>query len=159
MGVFLGIGSGGSFVPDLEKNNSLALWYPHMGGFEGDYQRRMRATGYGSIHMSARGLGDMARFLSEDYTIRPAHLGKNAVYTQTFPPIIQTGLQTLTPKQKGLLLWLIEGYVLSSQELAYLVKLADGEKRLKIVVEVGYDRKKVRWEPLKDWVTKLAAGV
>ena len=156
MGVFLGIGSGGSFVSDLEKNKALALWYPHMGGFEGDYQRRMRATGYGCIHMTARGLGDMARFLSEDYTIRPAHLGKNAVYPQTFPPIIQTGLQTLTPKQKGLLLWLIEGHVLASQELSYLTKLADQEKRLKVVVEVGYG-KKVRWEPLKDWVTTLAA--
>jgi NAD(P)H-quinone oxidoreductase subunit N len=156
MGVFLGIGSGGSFVSDLEKNNALALWYPHMGGIEGDYQRRMRAAGYGCIHMTARGLGDMARFLSEDRTIRPAHLGKNAVYTQTFPPIIQTALQTLTPKQKGLLLWLIEGHVLASQELSYLVKLADQEKRLKVVVEVGYG-KKVRWEPLRDWVTTLAS--
>lgn len=156
MGVFLGIGSGGSFVADLEKNKALALWYPHMGGFEGDYQRRIRATGYGCIHMTARGLGDMARFLSEDHTIRPSHLGKNAVYTQTFPPIIQTGLQTLTPKQKGLLLWMIEGQVLASQELSYLVKLADQEKRLKVVVEVGYD-KKVRWEPLRDWVTTLAS--
>jgi NAD(P)H-quinone oxidoreductase subunit N len=98
----------------------------------------------------------MARFLSEDYTIRPTHLGKNAVYTQTFPPIIQTALQTLTPKQKGLLLWLIEGHVLASQELSCLVKLADQEKRLKVVVEVGYG-KKVRWEPLRDWVTTLAS--
>lgn len=106
--------------------------------------------------MSARGLGDMSRFLSEDRTIRPAHLSKNAVYTQTFPPLIQTGLQTLTSKQKGLLLWLIEGNVLSSQELSYLTKLADQEKRLKIVVEVGYG-KKVCWEPLKNWVTKLAS--
>jgi hypothetical protein len=34
--------------------------------------------------------------------------------------------------------------------------LADQEKRLKVVVEVGYG-KKVRWEPLRDWVTTLAS--
>ncbi len=136
------------FTEELTKYGSLALWSPPEGGFEGNYQRRMREEGYICLHMTARGLGDPGRFLMEPYGVRPSHLGKKDKRVYVFPPLIQTHLANLPPKYKGLLLWLIEGKILAAQELEYLVSLAAQEKRVKIVVEVGSDHK-VRWQSLE----------
>ncbi|MFN9070076.1 MAG: NAD(P)H-quinone oxidoreductase subunit N, partial [Cyanobacteriota bacterium] len=46
-------------------------------------------------------------------------------------------------------LWLLEGQVLSSAELASLVALCKREPRLKIVVEMGGARA-LRWKPLAE---------
>jgi NAD(P)H-quinone oxidoreductase subunit N len=48
-------------------------------------------------------------------------------------------------------LWLIEGHILSRQELAYLVSLPTVEPRVKVVVEVGGDRA-FSWEPLANLI-------
>lgn len=50
-----------------------------------------------------------------------------------------------------ILLWLLEGQVLSSAELAALVNLTRREPRLKIVVEMGGARA-LRWQPLQQLV-------
>lgn len=139
---------GKTFVDDLVREGALALWAPPEGGFEGNYQRRMRETGYISLHMTARGLGDPARYLMEAHGVRPAMLGKKAKQVQILPPLVATNLASLPPKYKGLLLWLIEGKILAAQELEYLAELVQQEPRLKIVVEVGSDHK-VRWQPIK----------
>jgi NAD(P)H-quinone oxidoreductase subunit N len=52
---------------------------------------------------------------------------------------------------KPILLWLIEGQVLSSAELASLVAMCRREHRLKLVVEMGGSRT-LRWQPLEQLV-------
>ena len=47
-----------------------------------------------------------------------------------------------------ILLWLLEGQVLSEAELASLVQLCRREPRLKLVVEMGGARA-LRWQPLE----------
>jgi NAD(P)H-quinone oxidoreductase subunit N len=49
------------------------------------------------------------------------------------------------------LLWLLEGQVLSNAELSALVDLTRREPRLKIVVEMGGARA-LRWQPLQQLV-------
>ena len=56
--------------------------------------------------------------------------------------------------QAPILLWLLEGQVLSTAELASRVGLTRREPRLKVVVEMGGARA-LRWQPLE----QLVAGV
>jgi NAD(P)H-quinone oxidoreductase subunit N len=147
--------TGKSFIQDMEKSGALGLYVPPEGGFEGRYQRRLRSTGYVSINLSARGLGDLAAYLMGVHGVRPPHLGKKdfgegsvgPVYY--LPPIVESQLANLPPKSKGLLLWIIDGKVLSRQEIEYLSVLPSLEKRVKVAVELGSDRS-FRWTPLKD---------
>jgi NAD(P)H-quinone oxidoreductase subunit N len=46
-------------------------------------------------------------------------------------------------------MWIIEGQILSRQEIQYLVNLTKEEPKLKIVLEMGGDRY-VNWKPLAD---------
>lgn len=69
--------TGKSFIRDLEKSGALAVYAPLEGGFEGRYQRRLRAYGYTSLSITARGLGDLGAYLKGVHGVRPAHLGKN----------------------------------------------------------------------------------
>ncbi len=150
------ITTGGKLLKDLEKFGAIAAYVPLEGGFEGRYRRRIRASGYTSLSITARGLGDVAAYLTGIHGVRPAHLGKKSTgsgaavgYTYFIPPIVNTQIEQLPPKSKGLLLWIIEGHILSSQELEYLATLPSIEPRLKIVIEVGGERY-FRWQPLKD---------
>lgn len=156
MGLLLVLGN--RFVRDLEKNGALAVRVPLEGGFEGRYQRRMRAAGYESLHMTARGLGDLSAYLGNIHGIRPPHLGKKTMGQQAavgeryfIPPLLDYRLERMVPGSKGLLLWLIEGHILSSQELAFLTTLCQVEPRVKIVVELGGDRS-FKWFPLENAV-------
>ncbi|MEM9804932.1 MAG: NAD(P)H-quinone oxidoreductase subunit N [Cyanobacteria bacterium P01_D01_bin.56] len=148
---------GNRFVRDLESNGALAVRVPLEGGFEGRYQRRMRAAGYESLHLTARGLGDLSAYLRDVHGVRPPHLGKKgtgqaAVGDRYFiPPVIDYRLERLASGMKGIVLWLIEGHVLSSQELAFLVALCDADARIKVVVELGGDRT-FAWFPLAEAV-------
>lgn len=149
--------TGKKFIRDLEQNGSLALYVPLEGGFEGRYQRRVRAAGYASVNLSARGLGDLAAYLTGVHGVRPPHLGKKDVRTYFIPPIVTSQLAELPPKSKGLVVWLIDGIVLSNQELSYLTELPKIEPRVKVVVEVGGDRT-VTWNPLKDLLVPARAS-
>jgi NAD(P)H-quinone oxidoreductase subunit N len=88
--------------------------------------------------------------------VRPPHLGKKSGtvsgamvgYRYYIPPIVGYNLEKLSPQSKGLLLWIIEGHILSSQEIEYLASLPQIEPRVKVVVEVGGERY-FRWQPLK----------
>ncbi|MFM6190003.1 NAD(P)H-quinone oxidoreductase subunit N [Planktothrix sp.] len=150
------ITTGSKLIRDLETYGALGLYIPLEGGFEGRYRRRLRGNGYTTYNLSARGLGDLAAYLTSVHGVRPPHLGKkssgndaavgNVYYV---PPILNTQLDQLPAKSKGLVLWIIEGHILSSQEVAYLTQLPQQEPRLKLVVEMGGARV-VQWTPLKD---------
>ncbi|MBW4440129.1 MAG: NAD(P)H-quinone oxidoreductase subunit N [Plectolyngbya sp. WJT66-NPBG17] len=146
--------TGGQLIKDLETHGAIAAYVPLEGGFEGRYRRRIRASGYKSLSITARGLGDVAAYLTQVHGVRPAHIGKKSNgsgaavgYTYFVPPIVTTQIAELPPKSKGLLLWIIEGHILSSQEIEYLANLPKIEPRVKVVVEVGGERY-FRWTPL-----------
>ena len=150
------ITTGRGMIRDLEKSGSLAVYVPLEGGFEGRYQRRLRASGYVSHNITARGLGDLAMYLTGVHGVRPPHLGKKTVgndpavgYVYYVTPMLSHKLDNLPPKAKGLVLWILEGQILSSQEIEYLTVLPKLEPRVKVVVEMGGDRY-FRWTPLQD---------
>lgn len=150
------ITTGKGLIRDLETHGALGLYVPLEGGFEGRYRRRIRAAGYESLSITARGLGDVATYLMGVHGVRPPHLGKKSGtvsgamvgYRYYIPPIVSYNLEHLPANAKGLLLWIIEGHVLSSQELDYLATLPESEPRVKVMVELGGDRV-FRWTPLK----------
>jgi len=146
--------TGKQLIRDLETLGALGVYVPLEGGVEGRYRRRIRTAGYVSLSITARGLGDLAAYLTDVHGIRPPHLGKKSTgagaavgYTYYIPPLVSYQIAQLPAKSKGLLLWIIEGSILSNQELAYLADLPKIEPRLKVVVELGGDRA-FRWMPL-----------
>lgn len=150
--------TGKPFIKDLESNGSIAVRMPLEGGFEGRYERRLKATGYETMKLTARGLGDISSYLMAVHGVRPPHLGKKILgsgaavgYTYFIPPTLTYRLESMSPKAKGMVLWLIEGHILSHQELSYLVSLPSIEPRVKVVVEVGGDRS-FSWEPLANLI-------
>lgn len=66
------IANGKGFIRALENDGALAVYAPLEGGYEGRYQRRLRANGYASISLSARGLGDVEAYLMQVHGVRPA---------------------------------------------------------------------------------------
>ncbi|MGC1246034.1 MAG: NAD(P)H-quinone oxidoreductase subunit N [Spirulinaceae cyanobacterium] len=142
------ITSGKSFIRDLDKSGALGVYMPLEGGFEGRYQRRLRANGYSSLHITARGLGYLAAYLTRIHGVRPPHLGKKDIGQGAavgpvyyIPPIVNYQLENLPPKAKGLVIWILEGQVLSRQEREYLVNLPKLEPKVKVILELGGDRK------------------
>jgi NAD(P)H-quinone oxidoreductase subunit N len=151
------ITTGSSFIRDLEQSGALAMYVPLEGGFEGRYRRRLRAAGYTTLNFSARGLGDLAAYLTGVHGVRPAHIGKKDIRVYFLPPIVGYQLENLPPKSKGLVLWMIEGSILSQQEVEYLTTLPKQEPRVKIAVEMGGDRA-FRWTPLKNTLPGLLSA-
>lgn len=148
--------TGKKFVRDLETAGALAVRAPLEGGFEGRYQRRLRAAGYESINLTVKGLGDLSAYLTDVHGVRPAHLGKKTIgqsaavgYRYYIPPIVSYRLENLPAKSKGLVLWLIEGNILSQQEIAYLAQLPKDMPNVKVVLEMGGDRA-FSWQPLSN---------
>ena len=144
--------TGRGFRQDLERAGALALFAPLEGGAETRLLRRLRAAGYRAQITSARGLGDPEAYLFELHGVRPPHLGHQSVgrgaavgEVQRVMPLLGSQLEGTAP----MLLWLLEGQVLSSAELAALLALTRREPRLKIVVEMGGSRA-LRWRPLAE---------
>jgi NAD(P)H-quinone oxidoreductase subunit N len=149
------ITTGNALIRDLEKFGALGVYAPLEGGFEGRYRRRLRAAGYVTLDLSAKGLGDVAAYLTTVHGVRPPHLGKKSTstgaavgYVYYVPPIVSSQLEQLPPKSKGLVLWIIEGQILSDQEVEFLATLPSLEPRVKVVIERGGDRA-FRWTPLQ----------
>lgn len=150
------ITTGNKLIRDLEKSGALGVYVPLEGGFEGRYRRRLRAAGYTTLNMSARGLGDLSAYLTGIHGVRPPHLGKKSVgqgaavgYVYYVPPIVNSQLEQMPPKSKGLVLWIIDGHILSNQEVEFLANLPVSEPRVKVVVERGGERY-FRYVPLKE---------
>jgi len=143
--------SGRGFRQDLEQAGALALFVPLEGGAETRLLRRMRAAGYQAQMTSARGLGDPEAYLLQLHGVRPPHLGHQSVGRGAAVGEVQRvmpQLGSLLEGSKPILLWLIEGQVLSLAELASLLALCRKEPRLKMVVEMGGSRS-LRWQPLE----------
>ena len=141
--------TGRQLIKDLEKFGALGLYVPLEGGYEGRYQRRLRAAGYVTLVISARGLGDLAAYLTGVHGVRPAHLGKKDIRVYYLPPLVSYHLEQLSPQSKGLVLWIIEGHLLSNQEVEFLTTLPSIEPRVKVALERGGDRT-FRWMPLQE---------
>ncbi|MHC5609738.1 MAG: NAD(P)H-quinone oxidoreductase subunit N [Nostoc sp.] len=149
------ITTGNGLIRDLEKFGALGVYIPLEGGYEGRYQRRLRAAGYTTLHITAKGLGDVATYLTRVHGVRPPHLGKKSTgsgaavgYVYYMPPVIGYHLEQLPPKSKGLVLWIIEGHILSNEELEYLANLPQLEPRVRVIIERGGDRA-FRWTSLE----------
>lgn len=102
------ITTGNGLIRDLEKHGALGVYVPLEGGFEGRYLRRLRATGYIAHNMTARGLGDVAAYLTGVHGVRPPHLGKKSSgsgaavgFVYYVPPIVGTLVETATAKVQG----------------------------------------------------------
>lgn len=143
--------SGRGFRQDLERAGALALFAPLEGGAETRLMRRMRAAGYRAQLTSARGLGDPEAFLLQLHGVRPPHLGHQSVGRGAAVGEVQRVMPQLGSLLEGtqpILLWLLEGQVLSRGELGSLVSLCQRQSRLKLVVEMGGSRV-LRWQPLE----------
>lgn len=143
--------TGRGFRQDLERCGALALYAPLEGGAETRLLRRLRAAGYRAHLTSARGLGDPEAFLFQLHGVRPPHLGHQSVGRGAAVGEVQRVMPLLGVELEGeapILLWLLEGQVLSQAELASLQSLTEREPRLKIVVELGGSRA-LRWQPLR----------
>ncbi len=142
--------SGKQFRRDLESAGCIAIRVPLEGGSETRLLRRLKAAGYTTQIASARGLGDPEVFLFEQHGIRPPHLGhqsvgRNGAVGEVQQVIPQLGALLL--HNKPIVLWLLEGQVLSKSELLTLSNLCKREPLLKIVVEIGGARS-LEWEPM-----------
>ena len=134
----------------------MAVHAPLEGGAETRLLRRLRAAGYRTQITSARGLGDPEVFLFQKHGIRPPHLGHQSVGRGAAVGEVQEVMPQLGEAllgDKPVVLWLLEGQVLSRSELLSLCDLCRREPRLKIVVEMGGARS-LRWQPLSQllWV-------
>lgn len=143
--------SGRGFKQDLERAGALAVFAPLEGGAETRLLRRMRAAGYQAQITSARGLGDPESYLFGLHGVRPPHLGHQSVGRGAAVGEVQRVMPQLGALLEGsapILLWLLEGQVLSQAELSGLISLTRREPRFRLVVEMGGARA-LRWQPLE----------
>ena len=144
--------TGRGFRQELERCGALALFAPLEGGAETRLLRRLRAAGYQTQMTSARGLGDPEAYLLQLHGVRPPHLGHQSVGRSAAVGEVQQVMPQLGAQlasDRPIVLWLLEGQVLSSAELGSLLTLTRREPRLRIVVEMGGARA-LRWQPLQD---------
>ena len=142
--------SGRGFRRELESVGCMAVHAPLAGGAETRLLRRLRAAGYRTHLSSARGLGDPEVFLFQKHGVRPPHLGHQSVGRGAAVGEVQEVMPQLGEAllgEKPVLLWLLEGQVLSRSELLTLCDLCRREPRLKIVVGMGGARS-LRWQPM-----------
>ena len=142
--------SGKGFRRELEASGCMAIHVPLEGGAETRLLRRLRAAGYQTKIASARGLGDPEVFLTQLHGIRPPHLGHQSVGRNGALGEVQQVIPQLNEfltNNAPLVLWLIEGQVLSRSELLALSNLCSREPRLKIVIEMGGARS-LKWQPI-----------
>ena len=142
--------SGKEFRHELETHGCMAIHVPLEGGAETRLLRRLRAAGYRTQMISARGLGDPEIFLINLHGIRPPHLGHQNVGRNAAIGEVQQVIPQLSEllDKSPLALWLIEGQVLSPSELRALCDLCQREPRLKIIVEMGGSRK-LQWQSMR----------
>tara|TARA_Y100001968_G_scaffold238277_1_gene221602 strand:+ start:308 stop:769 length:462 start_codon:yes stop_codon:yes gene_type:complete len=148
--------SGRGFRKDLEAAGCLAIHIPLEGGSETRLLRRLRAAGYRTQITSVRGLGDPEVFLCQLHGIRPPHLGHQNIGRNGAVGEVQQVIPQINEflnRDEPVVLWLIEGQVLSKSELLTLNDLCKREPRLKIVVEMGGARS-LKWQPMSELINR-----
>ena len=146
--------SGKKFQSELESSGCLAIQTPLEGGAETRLLRRLRAAGYRTQITSVRGFGDPEVFLLKRHGIRPPHLGHQNVGRNGALGEVQQvmpQLNELLKEDSPVVLWLIEGQVLSRSELLALCDVCEKETRLKIIVEMGGSRA-LKWQPMRSFL-------
>ena len=146
--------TGSKFRDELESAGCLAINVPLEGGTETRLLRRLKSAGYRTQILSARGLGDPEAFLLKLHGVRPPHLGHQNIGRNGAVGEIQEVIPQLNEflaQNKPVVLWLIEGQVLSPSELLSLCEICDSEARLKIVVEMGGARS-IRWKAMRAFI-------
>ena len=146
--------SGRSFRRELDSCGCMAVHVHLEGGAETRLLRRLRASGYRTRIISARGLGDPEVFLLRKHGIRPPHLGHQNVGLSAAVGQVQEvmpQLGDLLLGQSPVALWLLEGQVLCRSELLALCNLCKREPRIKIVVEMGGARQ-LCWQPMLSYL-------
>ncbi len=148
--------SGQKFRTELEASGCLAIKVPLEGGSETRLLRRLKAAGYKTQITSARGFGDPEVFLLKLHGVRPPHLGHQNVgrngalgEVQQVIPL----LNELLDEKKSIVLWLLEGQVLSRSELLSLCDLCERNSQLKIVVEMGGARA-LTWQSMRTFISQ-----
>ena len=147
--------TGKKFNADLYKHKCLAIFTPLEGGYETRLLRRMRAKGFKTLIISARGLGDPEVFLLKLHGIRPPHLGhqnigRNGALGEV-QQVIPQAAELFNENDREKLLWILEGQVLSQSELESLIKICTEDNKLKIVVEMGGSRS-LNWMALEQFI-------
>ena len=148
--------SGKEFRLELESSNCLAIFTPLEGGSETRLLRRLKSVGYKTHITSARGFGDPEVFLTKLHGVRPPHLGHQNVGRNGAVGEVQQvapQLHQLLSETAPVVLWLIEGQVLSRSELLALCDLCDREKRIKMIIEMGGSRT-LKWQSMKKLLNK-----
>ena len=147
--------SGQKFFDDLEKYGCLAIFSPLEGGCETRLLRRMRAKGFKTLILSARGLGDPEVFLFKLHGIRPPHLGhqnigRNGALGEV-QQVIPQAAEIFTDNETKKLIWILEGQVLSQSELERLIEISKVDDKLRIVIEMGGSRN-LKWKSLNEFI-------
>ncbi len=146
--------SGHKFRNELETYGCLAIHIPLEGGFETRLLRRLKVSGYKTQIISARGFGDPEMFLLKLHGIRPPHLGHQSIGRNGAVGEVQQvmpQLNELLDENKKLVLWLLEGQVLSRSELIAICEMSEKDSRLKIIVEMGGSRV-LKWESMRNYL-------
>ena len=146
--------SGRNFQRDLEASGCLAIHVPLEGGTETRLLRRLRSAGYRTQITSVRGLGDPEVFLFELHGIRPPHLGHQNIGRNGALGEVQQVMPQLNEflsNNSRIVLWLLEGQVLSKSELLNLNNLCQREPRFKVVIEMGGSRS-IRWQAMSELI-------
>ena len=146
--------TGRKFRDELESSGCLAINTPLEGGSETRLLRRLKSAGYRTQILTARGLGDPEAFLLKLHGVRPPHLGhqnigRNGAVGEVQEVVPQ--VHELLANEKSVVLWLLEGQVLSRSELLSLCEICDSEPRLKIVVEMGGSRS-IKWQAMRTFI-------
>ena len=146
--------SGHKFRNELETYGCLAIHIPLEGGFETRLLRRLKVSGYKTQIISARGFGDPEMFLLKLHGIRPPHLGHQSIGRNGALGEVQQvmpQLNELLDENKKLVLWLLEGQVLSRSELIAICEISEKDPRLKIIVEMGGSRV-LKWSSMRNYL-------
>ncbi|WP_269621896.1 NAD(P)H-quinone oxidoreductase subunit N [Prochlorococcus marinus] len=148
--------TGQKFRKELEAYGCLAIKTPLEGGSETRLLRRLKIAGYRTQILSVRGLGDPEVFLLKLHGIRPPHLGHQNVgrngalgEVQQVIPQVHELLATKQP----VVLWLLEGQVLSDSELLSLCDVCEKDSKLKMVVEMGGARA-LEWQSMRNFINQ-----
>lgn len=137
------------FAELLDECGALGVRVPAEGGLEGRYANWLRGRNFRLVNVNARGLGDVEAYLTQVHGVRMAHLGKQKIRRYYEEGVLTRALDSLQDENRGVVLWIQDGKILSQAELRYLALLPTLETRCRVVVELGMGRN-FEFQPLDE---------